>query len=76
MKWIYSPNFWVGIASLLGVLGIVSLVGSAAFDVAWLKPIGFILLSPIVVGGVLLVMVGIPILIVANRRAAKNDSTN
>ena len=75
MKWIYSPNFWVGIASFLGVLGLVSLVGSAAFDIAWLKPIGFILLSPIIVGGVVLVMVVIPILIVANRRAEKNDSS-
>lgn len=74
MKWICSPNFWVGIASLLGVVGVVSLVASAAFDLAWLKTVGFVLLSPIVLGGVLLVIVGIPILIIANRRAAKEDS--
>jgi tellurite resistance protein TehA-like permease len=76
MKWLLSPNLWAGVASVLGVLGIASLVSSTAFDIAWLKTIGFVLLSPIVLVGVLLVVVVIPVLTLANRKAAKEDSSH
>lgn len=58
-KWL-SPNLWVGISSLLGLLGIVVML-------AGYRNVGFYLMVPLLLGCVVLVCVVIPILIVKNR---------
>ena len=60
-KSLLAPNLWVGISCALAVAGIVCL------SVGYRK-IGLWLLAPLLVGGVIVVVVLIPILIRANRK--------
>ncbi len=63
-----SPNFWVAIASLLGIAGIaLMLVGGFIDDDGFVR-FGMWLLMPLVLGAIILVVVVIPILIWANHK--------
>ena len=68
-----SPNLWAGIFSILGVVGVAIAVLGTALGQAYVKTIGFVLISPIVILGIMLVVVGFPILIVANSRHHKDS---
>ncbi len=61
-----SPNFWVLVASVLAAMGlVVSGVGWVA-HASWLRIVGMALLVPLIVGGLGLLLIVIPFLIVAN----------
>jgi Mn2+/Fe2+ NRAMP family transporter len=62
-----TPNFWVTIFSLLGILGLISIACGK-------KEIGLILLAPLFIGGILVMCVVFPILIFANRRNFKKKN--
>jgi len=64
-----SPNCWVAIFSLLGILGLISIACGK-------KGIGLILIAPLVIGGILVMCVVFPILIFANRRNLKKRIQN
>lgn len=63
-----SPSFWVAVFSILACGGAVCFIVGIVSEMEWLKTLGIWLFSPLLVGGVLLVVVGIPILIFANRK--------
>ena len=58
---LFAPNLWVGIFSVLAVAGFVCL--SLGY-----KEIGMWLLAPLLIGGVLVLVVLIPVLIRSNRK--------
>jgi hypothetical protein len=62
-----SPNFWVQIASIIAVCGLIVFVCGWIGQVAWMKLFGALLFTPLIVGGLILIGVVIPILIIANR---------
>lgn len=68
MNCLLSLNFWVGVFSILAGAGIIMAVLGTATETAWATTTGLVLISPIVLMSILLVVVGFPILIVANRR--------
>ena len=72
MNRLLSLNLWVGVFSMLGVAGILLAALGTITETAWARTTGFVLISPIVLMGILLVVVGFPILIVANRRHAQH----
>jgi len=63
-----SPNFWVWVASLLGIGGIICMVIGFFTGSRALMNIGMWLFAPLFLGGVLLLVVVIPALIVDNQR--------
>lgn len=70
MNRLLSPNVWVGVFSMLGIAGILLAILGTITETTWVRTTGFVLVSPIVLIGILLVVVGFPILIVANYRHA------
>ena len=68
-----SPNSWVLIASALAVAGLIASVVGWVAHASWLRIAGMVLLAPIIVGGIGLVLVVIPFLIIANHRRRKNQ---
>jgi len=74
MNRLLSLNIWAGVFSIFGVAGIMLAVLGTITETAWARTTGFVLISPIVLMGILLVVVGFPILIVANRRHARHTS--
>lgn len=71
MKFLLSLNFWIGVFSVSAIAGIGAAITGTFMEMSWLRTLGFVLIAPIVLSGILLVCVGIPILIVANRKAEK-----
>jgi len=65
-----SPNWWVALFSVFGIAGLVCFGFGR-------KQLGFFLLLPILIGGLVLVCIVIPILIFSNRKntQGKTDST-
>ena len=59
-----APNLWVGVFSLLGLVGI-------AFMLAGRKSVGLWFLAPLVAGAVVLVCVVIPVIILRNKSVSK-----
>jgi len=70
MSRILSLNVWVGVFCILCAAGIVLAVFGMITDQEWARTVGLVLISPIVIMGILLVVAGFPILIIANRRHA------
>lgn len=68
-----SPNVWVAVFAVVGAVGILLAVTGTITETSWARTTGFVLISPIIVTGILLVVIGLPILIVANRRYAKRN---
>lgn len=68
MKRLLSPNFWVGILCVIALGGLACVVLGMINENDQLVTVGKWLIAPLVVGGILLVLIGIPILIQANRR--------
>lgn len=73
MNRLLSLNVWVGVFSILGVAGIILAAFGTITETAWARTTGFVLISPVVLMGILLVVVGFPILIVANRRHTRDN---
>jgi len=73
MNRLLSLNVWVGAFSILAVAGIILAAIGTITETAWARTTGFVLISPIVLMGILLVVVGFPILIVANRRHTRDN---
>ncbi len=73
MNRLLSPDFWIAVSSLLGVVGIVLAITGIMGDIQWAKTAGLLLVAPIILGGFVLALVVIPILIIANRRHASTD---
>jgi uncharacterized membrane protein len=65
---LFSPNCWVLLASLLGIAGLVCVVTGFLSGNHVLMYAGMWLFAPLILGGVLLIVVVIPLLIVANRK--------
>ncbi|MDA3961459.1 MAG: hypothetical protein PF961_11765 [Planctomycetota bacterium] len=68
MRQLKSPNFWIGIACLLAVIGFSLLMIGWIRDDQLFREIGFWFLGPLLIGGVGIVVIVIPILIMANRK--------
>lgn len=66
LKYLLWPNMWIAIFSTAGLLGLVSIAVGLLIHVAWLRTFGIWLEAPLLTGGVVLVLVAIPILIYAN----------
>jgi hypothetical protein len=64
LKSILSPNLWVGVFSLLTIVGLICIA-------LGYKTVGLWLLAPLLVGGLILFVVVIPILIRENRKHKK-----
>ena len=73
MNRLCSPNLWVAIACGSAVLGCMLAVSGTVGDVPILRTVGLALISPIVVGGLVLAIIVIPILVLANRK--RNQKT-
>ncbi len=71
-----SPSYWVGVFSALAIAGIVLVVIGSAAKLPLPAKIGLLLGAPIVIGGVLLVLLIFPILIIANWKHAQADKKN
>ena len=67
-----SPNLWVATASLVGVAGLALMLGGFFAGNDGLIHVGMWLLTPLLLGGIVLIVVVIPILIWANRRHKKD----
>jgi hypothetical protein len=63
-----SPNFWVFIASLLGIGGLACVVIGFLTGNQVLMYAGMWLFAPLVLGGILLMVIVIPLLIIANQQ--------
>ena len=66
-----SPNTWGNIFSISAVLGLLCVAVGIAFNQVWLKKVGIALIAPLLLGGLVLIIIVIPILIVANRSKKK-----
>jgi len=73
MNRLLSPNIWVGIMSVLAIVGIALAAVGAFADLQWATTAVWFLISPIILAGVLLVVVGFPVLILANRKHVRSD---
>lgn len=71
MNRLLSLDVWVGVFVILGVAGIVLAVVGTITEQSWARTTGFVLLAPIILLGSLLVVIGFPILMVANYRHAR-----
>ncbi len=71
MNRLLSPNLWIAIFCVLAVIGIVLAIVGTTADMPWVKTTGIVLILPIVIGGILLVLIGFPVLIIANRKLAR-----
>ena len=67
------PNLWVGIFSALAAAGIICMLFGHFKGSPELTRIGLWLIMPLVAGGVFLVIVVFPYLIILNRRAKKRQ---
>lgn len=68
MAWMKSPNFWVGVASVIAVCGLAVVVAGWCLGDQSVMKVGMWLLSPLIIGGVATVVVAVPVLILANRK--------
>ena len=68
-----SPNFWVLAASILAILGFIVMGVGSITHVSVLKLAGQILIAPIVIGGILLLLIVIPALIIYNREKTQKS---
>lgn len=75
MNRLLSMNVWVGVSCALAVVGILLAVMGTMNNVAWVRTTGLLLISPVVLLGALLVLVGFPLLILANRRHARPSNS-
>lgn len=63
-----APNTWVNLFSLCALMGLICFVVGIAFDLETVKKIGIILVAPLLLGGIVLLVIVIPFLIVSSRR--------
>jgi hypothetical protein len=63
-----SPNAWVAAFSILAASGILLCVLGVISGATWLTAVGLSMIAPIVMGGVILLFVIVPVLIIANRK--------
>lgn len=73
-KYISAPDIWIAIFSIAGLFGVCFSIAGLALKLKWLTIIGVILIAPIVVLGGLLLLIGIPILIIINRKNEKSSA--
>ncbi|GAB4150212.1 MAG: hypothetical protein Tsb009_24940 [Planctomycetaceae bacterium] len=68
MNRLLSPNLWIGIFSIMALLGTIL----AAFGIfsgnQWMKLTAFILICPIMITGGILVVIVIPLIAIDNKR--------
>lgn len=69
-----SPSSWVSLATFLAAVGLIlGSIGMAA-HIPWLRLTGAVLMAPIFVGGILLLVVVIPIVIALNYREKRREN--
>ena len=71
IKWreeVLTPSWWANVFTVLGAVGFLFCVVGALGSIPVLVTIGFVLLVPLFAGGILLVLVVIPVLIWADRK--------
>jgi TRAP-type C4-dicarboxylate transport system permease small subunit len=73
MRRLLSPNTWVAIFSLFAVAGMVLLLIGFYFDIPTVQAAGYALIAPLIIGGVLIVVVVVPILICSNRKSNREN---
>lgn len=69
------PNAWVGVLSVLAVVGLLLCGVGFLANVRQLTLIGLWLTAPLQIGGIIILFVVIPVLIVANRKQRKQDGS-
>ncbi|HLA85744.1 MAG TPA: hypothetical protein VJL29_13215 [Thermoguttaceae bacterium] len=67
-QYLLSPNAWVGVFSILAVAGLLLCAVGFVTQVRQFTVIGLWLIAPILIGGIFILFVVLPVLIVANRR--------
>jgi len=70
-QYLLSLNAWVGGFSILAVVGLLLCAVGFFAHVRQLTVIGLWLIAPILIGGIVILFVAIPVLIVANRKQRK-----
>jgi hypothetical protein len=70
-QYLSSPNFWVGVSSVVAATGIALCTIGFAAGLNWLTTVGLWLVAPILIGGVFIALVVVPRLIAANRKQRK-----
>lgn len=70
-QYLLAPNAWVGVFSILAVAGLLLCAVGVVAQSRQLMVVGLWLITPIVIGGVVIVLVVFPLLIAANRRHRK-----
>ena len=73
-QYLLSPNAWVGVFSILAVVGLLLCAVGFVAQLRQLTVIGRWLIAPIVIGGVVIVLVVLPVLLVANRKQRRDDA--
>jgi|LSQX01.1.fsa_nt_gb hypothetical protein len=67
-QYLLSPNAWVGIFSILAVAGLLLCAVGFVAQVRQFTVIGLWLIMPMVIGGIIILFVVFPVLMVINRR--------
>lgn len=70
----FAPNRWVLVFSILAIVGLVLSLAGKVMGLGWLMVSGLVLVAPLLLGGVLLVLVVIPWLLISNRKARQQRS--
>lgn len=70
-EYLLSPNAWVGACSILAVLGLLLCAVGFLAQNRQCMLIGLSLTTPILVGGIVLLLVVFPLLMLANRKHRK-----
>jgi len=73
MNRLLSLNFWVTIFSVLATLGVVlTFVGTLA-KISWVRTAGFVLIAPLMIGGLAIALIVLPILVVVNWKRKQRE---
>ena len=65
-QYFLSPNAWIGLFSIMAVAGLLSCIIGFVAHIRPLVEIGLCLTAPLLMGGIVIIVVIIPLLIVAN----------
>jgi hypothetical protein len=72
-QYLLSPNAWVGIFSILALLGLLLCAIGFLSGVRQLMIIGLLLGTPLLIGGIVVLLVVIPLIIVSNWNERGDD---
>jgi len=70
-QYLLSPNVWVAIFSILAATGLMLCVVGFVAHIDRLTTIGLWLITPILIGGIIIVLAVLPMLVIANRKQQK-----